>query len=231
MSVCQLRPLPLQEHIEGLSRDKFAIVPDIQSYSFGSDLQGSKRYRSDSDTSFGEEELDLLGQEQLDSYSFQEPKRHCSGYSISSSPDQFRLVENTTTSALCSEVFSPQVNKTYNFGAGKDSSIFTCGGNSPVSSASSSPSATNFAATRTQASGACQQIVDFQSLVPIEFPLDMQRQSQAVLSQLSQQHTEKYELVITEQPEEVRWFVHYITTAIEYVYILLGTTIHTQCAM
>lgn len=209
MSVCQLRPLSLQEHIEGITSDKFAIVPDIQSYSFGSDLQGSKRYSSDSDISFCEEELDLLGQEQqqISSYSFPEPKRHCSGYSISPSPEQFQLVENTTTSALCSEVFSPQVKETYDFGASKDTGIFTCGGNSPVSSASS-PSATNFAATSTQASGVCQQIVDFQPLVlPIEFLPGMQRQSQAVLSQLPQ-HTEKYELVITEQPEEVRWFVH-----------------------
>lgn len=208
MSVCQLT---LQEHIEGISStDKFAIVPDIQIYSFGSDLQGSKRYRSDSDISFGEEDLDLLGQDQqlqLNSYSFQEPKRHCSGYSISCpSPDQFQLVENTTSTALCSEVFSPQVQETYDFGASKDTNIFTCGGNSPVSSASS-PSAANFAATRTQAPAACQQVVDFQSLVPIEFLPDMQRQPQTVLSQLSQ-HTEKYELVITEQPEEVRWFVH-----------------------
>lgn len=185
MSLCQLKSQALH-HIGGVASEKLAIVPDIQNYSLVGDFQGSKRYRSnDSDClSIGEEELELLSQD------FPETKRHC-GYSISPSPNQFQLVENT-------EVFITEVKDSYNFGANKDASIFTCGGNSPSSTSSSPASTTNFNPAGSLAAD-CQPIIDFQELVP-NFFSDMQQPSQTVISS----HVDKYELIITEQPEEVR---------------------------
>lgn len=174
MSVCQLRT-PALQHVGGIP-EKFAIVPDI--YSLVSDYS-CKRGRSDSRDCLGiGEELELLGQ-------FQDTKRPC-GYSISPPSDQFQLVEN-------SQVFTAKVKENYNFGGSEDAKFFTCGGNSPVSTSSSSPGA-DFTPTG-QVSEDCQ-LIDFQGLVL--FP-EMQPQSQAVLSA----HADKYKLVITEQPEEV----------------------------
>ena len=181
MSLCQLRPQALQ-HVGGLASEKLAIVPDIQqNYSLG------KRARSNNSDclSFGEDDLDLLGQEQL--LLGQDNKHHC-GYSISPSPEQqFHLVE--------SEVFTAEVKDIYNFGASEGSNIFTCGGNSPVSTASASPRA-DFVPTgiQTSAVAGCQPIIDFSQLDLIPGMI-----SQAGVST----HTDKYELVITEQPEEV----------------------------
>lgn len=159
MSSCQLRTQALQ-HIGGIT-EKLAIVPDIYS-SLASD--SCKRVRSeDSDClSIGEEDLELLGQ-------FQETKHPC-GYSLSPSPDQFQLVENSL-------VFTAEVKDSYNFGGSEDAFFSTCGGNSPVSTSSCSPGA-DFGT----------QVIDF-GQEPVLFPV--------------MQHTDKYKLVITEQPEEV----------------------------
>lgn len=187
MSLCQLKPQALH-HIGGVVSEKLAIVPDIQNFGLVGDFQGSKRYRSNNSNclSIGEEELELLEQD------FQETKRHCArGYSISPSPDQFQLVENT-------EVFITEVKESYNFGASKDSSIFTFGGDSPAST-SSSPAGSDFNPTGRQSSANCQPIINFQELVP-DFFAEMQQPHPTVLST----HADKYELVITEQPEEVR---------------------------
>ena len=191
MSLCQLRPPALQQHIGGTPSEKLAIVPDIQGYSLEGDTRGCKRYRNnDSDClSFGEEELDLLG-------SLQDTKRHC-GYDLTPSPDPVQLVENIRTEVFTADL---EVKGTYDFGAGAEASIFTCGGNSP-SSVSSSPGV-DFAAPSSgggaQTSAGCQQILDFQDFFP-----DMQRQQQQVVLSLPSTHADKYELVITEQPEEV----------------------------
>lgn len=192
MSLCQLRPQPLQHRIGGIASEKLAIVPDIQSYSFVRDLQGCKRSRSNTSDclSFVEEELDLLD-------SFQDTKHHC-GYDISPSPEHFHLVESTNI-----EVFTPdlEVKQSYNFGAAStDISIFTCGGNSPLST-SSSPGINFTTATAAQTTAGCQQIVDFQDFFP-----DMQQRQPQVVMSLPGTHSEEYEMVITEQPEEVYYY-------------------------
>lgn len=183
-----------------------AIVPDIQSYSIiGSDLHHpcSKRTRaSASDCLSIEDELELLSQEsQFSDFSFPGPKRHCSDYSISSSPNQFQNIGSPDSI----EEFALEVKEDYIFTESKDiTEIFTCGGNSPVTSSSS----TDFAsASSNQASAGYQQQrqdFDIQTLVPANVLDSMHRPSQTVLSHpLAQQHADKYELVITEQPEEV----------------------------
>lgn len=200
MSLCEVRPQALQQ-IGGIASEE-AIVPDIQGcYSFGADLQGCKRYScSDSDClSIGEEELELLsgGHQQFNSFSFPEPKRHC-GYNIS--PEQFQLVENISSVTVGKGTFTLEVKDTYNFGVNKDD-IFNCGGNSPVCSSSSSVA--DFTPTSTQTSADCQQVFDLQTFVPADLFPNMQHKSQTVLSHPVTQHSEKYDLVITEQPEEV----------------------------
>lgn len=182
MSLCEVRPQALQQIGGSISEEKLAIVPDIiQSFNFVSDLRGCKRYSSDSDCLSFENFEELLNgdQQQLD-FSF---KRHCD-YSISPSPDQFQS----------------EVKDSYDFGVGKDSKIFTCGENSPVSS---SP-VTDFTTTSTQNSASCQQTFDLQAFASVDFFPNMQRQSHSVLShQVTPAPVENYELVITEQPEEV----------------------------
>lgn len=168
MSLCQLRPQALQ-HVGGLASETLAIVPDIHNL-------GKRAYSNKGCClSFGEDDLDLLGQE---------TKRHC-GYTISPPPEH--LVE--------SEVFTAEVKGVYDFGSSEGANIFTCGGNSPVSTASVS-SCTDFPQTGTQTSAvaSCQPVIDFSQL-----DLFPGMQSQPVLST----HSDKYELVITEQPEEV----------------------------
>jgi hypothetical protein len=174
MSLC-LRPQPLQ-HIGGVTSE--AIVPDIQtleSYSFVSGYQGCKRVLSnDSDCLIiGEEELGQLDQDQLQ---FQEAKRFCGGYTgTSPSPDHFQV--GGSTAEL------------------KNIEFFNCGGNSPVSSASTSPG-TDFTPSGTQT---------LDKYFPEELPLfpvpEMQSQPQP--QPMMNAHADKYELVISEQPEEV----------------------------
>lgn len=186
MSLCELKTQALQQ-IGGISREEsLAIVPDIQNYSLELGLQrGYKRCSS------VEEELELLSQEQqqLDSsFSVIYPKRHCS--SLSPSPDQFQISGK--------DIYTLEVKPNYHFG-GTDSDIFTCGGNSPISSSSSCSA--DFTPTNTQTSAECQALFNLQGFVPVNSVLpNMQR---TVLSHPVVQHTEKYELVITEQPEEV----------------------------
>lgn len=197
MSLCEVRPQALQQIGGFISEEKLAIVPDIHSYNLVGSLQGCKRFINDSDNLSFEELLNGDSQQQLCSFSsspspssFPESKRHCSGYEFSPSPEQFQN----------SEVFAPdlEVKESYDFGAGKDSSIFTqCGGNSP---ARSSP----FTATPTsnQTTAGCQQPFDIQGL---DFFPNMQHQSLSVVPshQVAPAQAENYKLVITEQPEEV----------------------------
>ena len=200
MSLCQLRPQILQQ-VGGLANSKeyLAIVPDIQGYDFGSDLQGYKRYRNDSDClSGGEEDITFLDQQQLDSFAFSSAKRHCNyNYNITPSPDQTQFAENISAAG---EVFTVKLKESYNFGTIEDSDTLFCGNDSPVSTSSE----IDFASTssNTQTSIGCQQIFDIQAFVPLDLLPNMQ-QPQTLLSHQVEQHAEKYKLVITEQPEEV----------------------------
>ena len=196
MSVCHSRA-QLQQEIGSIPSEKLAIVPDIQTYSIGADyLVGCKRFSSDS----LEEGLDLLEFEQ-----FQETKRHCGSYGISPSPNQFQN-SCSNSSSTATEIFAPDVKESYNFGI-EEADIFTattqCGGNSPASN-SSSPgisftpvtSGVHSSAADSQQQHQQHQLLDFPNFFP-----GMQQQSQVVLNPAPR--TEKYELIITEQPEEV----------------------------
>ena len=208
MSLCQVKPQGLQQ-IGGF--ENLAIVPDI--VSLVGELQGCKRYRTSSDLSF-EEELELLSgepqqqqqQQQFDSFSYPDSKRPC-GYNLSPSPvEQFQLVESCSITPPPPDTFTKEVKDSYNFGGGcKDSSsisIFTCGENSPVTS-SPVAAATDFSSCT---SGTTQAPRDYRVLQLQDFagasqPV-MQCQPQAVMI-AHHQPSDSYEIVITEQPEEV----------------------------
>ena len=188
MSLCDLEPEILQQQIGGLPTEEcLATVPDIQaSYSFGGSLQqGCKRYRSSSDCLSGEEDLALLGQDQqkFESLAFPELKRHCNYDLTTTSPDQIQF----------GKVFIEEVSSSYCFGSNEEIDVLTCGGDSPVNI-----TALNFSSS-SRGSTDCQQIQA--AFVPINFLSNMQ-QPPTVISQVAQP-TEKFEVVITEQPEEV----------------------------
>jgi len=197
MSVCEVRPL---QQVGGRAREEsLAIVPDLHPCS----TLGHKRFSSDSPT-IGEE-LELLK-------GFPEPKRHCNY----TSPAEccLELVENPP--APDAGVFTLEV--TYEFG--KEADLFTCGGNSPVGS---SPSVPDF--TLSQAPSAnCGQGFNLQPTpFPAEFLESMHRPAaQAVLHPVAP-CMEKYELIITEQPEEVG--TSKVTVAHFFVYLKLFTQI------
>ena len=192
MTTCELIPQAVQFGGRATTEDTLAIVPDIHSSLFGgSDLQSCKRNRtSASDCLSIEGELNLLEPSQLSDFSFPEPKRHCSDYRISASPGHFQSIGSPDSI----EEFALEVKTDYSFTESKD--VFTCGGNSPVNS---STSVSEFPPANTQASTSCQQQdFDLQSFV-----YNMHRPTPAALTHPLAQHADKYELVITEQPEEV----------------------------
>ena len=216
MTTCELIPQAVQQFLGGVAttttsttgEENLAIVPDIHSFSFAgsSDVQScsnnnnsNKRSRVTSECLSIEGELELLSQQesqQLSGLSFPEPKRHCSVYSISSSPNQFQIIGSPDSI----EEFDLEVKENYNFT--EDADIFTCGGNSPIRS---STSITDFTSTTSQAAAGCNQEFGPQSFISVNpFESNMHRQSQTALSHPLAQHGDKYELVITEQPEEVR---------------------------
>ena len=200
MTTCELIPQAVQQFGGIVTRaENLAIVPDIHSYSFvgnSTDLQPCKRNRASASDCLSsiEDELDL------GDFTFPEPepKRQCRDYSVTPSPNQFQNISSPDSI----EEFALEVKGDYKFTGNKDvTGIFTFGGNSP---ASSSSSLTDFTQTNTQASaGGCQQ--DFNLQFPSANLFNMHRPSQTALSHpLAQQHADKYELIITEQPEEVR---------------------------
>lgn len=183
MSLCEVRVQSVQQ-IGGLpSEEHLAIVPDIQSFLGGvSDLQG---YPSTSDSPSSEEEdIDLLD-DPFNSFTSSAPKRRCVTYtSPTSTPEYF------TDTGAADKSFSLE---NYNFEA---DGIFVFGGNQPANSGG------NLTATNCNQTPA-KEGFDLQGFASVDFfPPRMQQQSAILTGQVA--HTvEKYELVITEQPEEV----------------------------
>lgn len=185
MSMCELGSSGVDIIRDIASTEQLAIVPDLQRYHYI--FSDSKNCKSYSDCFSREEELLEQNQQDYD-FSGLNAKRHCSSYSINHTPESFQP-------SNCRETA-----ETYLFGMSKDESILTCGSSSalPLSFLDSAPPSSK------EGSSKCEQHLDSKVIIASDLFSDMQ-QPQDLLShqQATLPSTDKYELIIKEQPEEV----------------------------